>query len=417
MQAVTGKAFLGKGFILLFVCLSGISGTAHANDGQVQFFHPDHLGSANSTTDAIGSVIQLQSHTPFGEISYGIQNAKHDSRFQYTGQELDRESDLYDYGARYYDPILTRFITVDPMEGNSPYAYALSNPIHFVDPTGGTPESAVWVLYDLGMAAYYKYRGDNSGYLEYLIWAGIDAAFTGAPPGASAVAHAAGGLRAMAEVRGAYTAARSGIEVAIWMNSSSGSDGSSGKVVPFVSLKRRRALELQERGKRGRPYYKNFMVSLERLGRNLSFSNEAAFRENVDKVRRETGLLANQARGAGIPVSTPEAFPHLDFESMWSEWQSMLGETGSLRIRLLERAEGLSFWATSDYPVARFPQDHPEQLVDFLRWFGDAMGPNPVVDDCMREYMSTGNVGFLSTIEGNTQLLNDVNQFVQRHQK
>ena len=48
--------------------------------------------------------------------------------------------DWYDYGARYYEPVLSRFTTMDPLAEKyysiSPYAYCAGNPVMFVDPDG-----------------------------------------------------------------------------------------------------------------------------------------------------------------------------------------------------------------------------------------------------------------------------------------
>ena len=47
---------------------------------------------------------------------------------------------LYDYSARYYQPAIGRFTTVDPLAEKyysiSPYAYCLNNPLKYIDPTG-----------------------------------------------------------------------------------------------------------------------------------------------------------------------------------------------------------------------------------------------------------------------------------------
>lgn len=65
--------------------------------------------------------------------------------FRFTGQEYEPGIEIYDYGARYYDPLLRRFLQIDSFLGvpNDPrtlnrYSYALNSPTGFVDPTGNT---------------------------------------------------------------------------------------------------------------------------------------------------------------------------------------------------------------------------------------------------------------------------------------
>ncbi len=59
--------------------------------------------------------------------------------FQYTGREIGPQTGLYYYRARYYDPLVGRFLSEDP-EGfgasvNS-YAYVDNDPVDWMDPTG-----------------------------------------------------------------------------------------------------------------------------------------------------------------------------------------------------------------------------------------------------------------------------------------
>ena len=65
--------------------------------------------------------------------------------YRYNGKEMIEEMDLNlaGYGARMMDPILGRFINVDPLAdqfpGYSPYNYVLNNPIKLIDPDGRAP--------------------------------------------------------------------------------------------------------------------------------------------------------------------------------------------------------------------------------------------------------------------------------------
>ena len=62
------------------------------------------------------------------------------NQYKFNGKELDQETGLYYYGARYYDPKGSLWLSVDPLEDKFPsysqYNYCLNNPVRITDPDG-----------------------------------------------------------------------------------------------------------------------------------------------------------------------------------------------------------------------------------------------------------------------------------------
>jgi RHS repeat-associated protein len=90
--------------------------------------------------DASGNMKQLNNYYPFGMAFANTPVAEQGKQpYKYNGKELDQMNGLnqYDYSARYYDPAITRFTTMNLMAEKyysvSPYAYCANNPVRFVD--------------------------------------------------------------------------------------------------------------------------------------------------------------------------------------------------------------------------------------------------------------------------------------------
>jgi RHS repeat-associated protein len=104
----------------------------------IYFYHPDHLGGTNYVTDKTGALFQHAEYFPGGETWVDEKSTANRTPYLFTGKELDGETGLYYYGARYYDPRVSQFTSTDPiLNSGSPYAYANNSPLRFVDPTGG----------------------------------------------------------------------------------------------------------------------------------------------------------------------------------------------------------------------------------------------------------------------------------------
>jgi len=73
------------------------------------------------------------------------------NQYKFNGKELDQETGLYYYGARYYDPKGSLWLNVDPLAEDfpswTPYHYCHNNPIVLIDPDG---RSADWYQSESG---------------------------------------------------------------------------------------------------------------------------------------------------------------------------------------------------------------------------------------------------------------------------
>ncbi|MFC3197287.1 polymorphic toxin type 10 domain-containing protein [Parapedobacter deserti] len=105
----------------------------------------DHLGNTRSgfSSNATGTAKFVGDYRPFGTVYNQGSIPSPKNRYLYNGKELQDGSGYYDYGARFYDPVIGRFGSVDPlseqMRRHSPYSYGFNNPMRFIDPDGMAP--------------------------------------------------------------------------------------------------------------------------------------------------------------------------------------------------------------------------------------------------------------------------------------
>ncbi|WP_168204537.1 DUF6443 domain-containing protein [Olivibacter sp. LS-1] len=102
----------------------------------------DHLGNARASFDINnGSAREIQhdDYYPFG-LTFNSYVSGVKNNYLYNGKELQDRLKQYDYGARFYDPVIGRFGTVDGSAEKyydiSPYVYVANNPLKYIDPDG-----------------------------------------------------------------------------------------------------------------------------------------------------------------------------------------------------------------------------------------------------------------------------------------
>jgi RHS repeat-associated protein len=105
------------------------------------WYHLDHLNSTKCVTDATGKLEVMYEYCAFGEQLKRMDANKADpgdkAKYSYGGKELDDETNLYYFNARFYDATTGRFINVDPVQdGTNWYIYCNDNPLNAKDPTG-----------------------------------------------------------------------------------------------------------------------------------------------------------------------------------------------------------------------------------------------------------------------------------------
>lgn len=103
-------------------------------------YHSDHLGSTSYITDKDGNITQYDADLPYGEQLVDEHSSSEDLPYKFNGKELDEETGLYYYGARYMNPVTSIWYGVDQLTEKKPnlsgYVYCIGNPIRLIDPDG-----------------------------------------------------------------------------------------------------------------------------------------------------------------------------------------------------------------------------------------------------------------------------------------
>ena len=110
-------------------------------NSNIFYYHTNHLGSTAYVTDNNATITQGFLYAPFGEITTEYAPLWQNGtlpKYSFNAKELDEETGMYYYEARYYKPPV--FTSRDPMFEKyfwmTPYAYCANNPVKYVDPSG-----------------------------------------------------------------------------------------------------------------------------------------------------------------------------------------------------------------------------------------------------------------------------------------
>jgi RHS repeat-associated protein len=146
--------------IVQVLCETDISGTIQAtyiygknlismNRATINSYYLyDGLGSARQLTNSSGAVTDSYMYDGFGNLI--ASSGSTSNPYGFTGEQQFNEADsLVFLRARYYKPLIGRFLSRDPIghgNGMNLYRYCLNNPVVWIDPSG--EKSCTWILDD-----------------------------------------------------------------------------------------------------------------------------------------------------------------------------------------------------------------------------------------------------------------------------
>ncbi len=165
------------GLLMLLCCASFTMRQALAAE-EIVYYHVNALGSPVAATDQSGQVMWREAYSPFGERIKYEDNGQ--NKLWFTGKPHDETTGLTYFGARWYDPVVGRFMAVDPVSFRensiysfNRYAYANNNPYKYVDPDGEVSIAVgavvvvgLWVVSDIVLPSLGPQPAFDSGVVE-----------------------------------------------------------------------------------------------------------------------------------------------------------------------------------------------------------------------------------------------------------
>ena len=98
-------------------------------------------------TDITGTPSHYYNYLPFGEEMVAQNNSSYNNVYRFSAKELDEDTGLSYFGARYYDPKFSIWLSIDPLAEKfpswSPYTFCYNNPLRFIDPDGRESDDVI----------------------------------------------------------------------------------------------------------------------------------------------------------------------------------------------------------------------------------------------------------------------------------
>ena len=207
------KAMMKAIGIYLLALLAAVSSLS-AWAGTVVYYHNDIAGSPVVATDASRNVLWRESYRPYGERLTNA-TASAGNKIWFTSRRQDAETGLVYMGARYYDPVVGRFISKDPvgfdevnLHSHNRYAYANNNPYRFKDPDGRAAET-IFDAVSFGISvAMFKQDPSLANFIGAAV-DGVAVAVPFVPGGVGAIRAATAGGDAVTAIAKEVTLSRS----------------------------------------------------------------------------------------------------------------------------------------------------------------------------------------------------------------
>ncbi|WP_374983188.1 polymorphic toxin-type HINT domain-containing protein [Streptomyces fradiae] len=151
-----------------YYTFAGQTVAVRTDDNKVSFIASDHHGTGEVAIDSATGAVSQRRFDPYG-VERGQATGTWPGEKGYVGGTIDKSTGLTHLGAREYDPVIGKFISVDPIidytqpQQMNGYAYANNSPVTLSDPSGLHVQECMQNLLDCTNGVPKKRSGDGGG--------------------------------------------------------------------------------------------------------------------------------------------------------------------------------------------------------------------------------------------------------------